>query len=246
MIIDVHAHLGVDYVFDDEQNEDKLISVYDECGVDKAIIQPFICRPYIEDTRRAHDRIYGMCKAQPGRFYGMISINPHFSPEDYEAEAERCVKELGFVGVKITTVAHAVNPSSRDGMHVFEVARRYGIPVMIHTGVGAPLAAPITAWKAIEAFPDVKVVLAHTGGNEMQEQAMMLAMKYDNVFLEPSWMPSVCIAAMVNRIGADRVMFSSDIADNVAPALATFRAVIKDEGTLDTVLHRTAEAVYGI
>ncbi len=30
MIVDVHAHLGKDYVFDNEQTEDELLAVYDE------------------------------------------------------------------------------------------------------------------------------------------------------------------------------------------------------------------------
>lgn len=244
MIIDVHAHLGVDYVFDDEQTEQDLISAYDEYDVDKAIIQPYICRPYIKDTAEVHNRIYAMCKAQPGRFYGMISINPHFRPEEYEAEAKRCVEQLGFVGIKMTTIGHAINPSSRDGMHVFEVAKEYDLPVMIHTGLGAPFAAPITAWRAIETFPTVKTVIAHTGGNEMQEQALILAKKYENVYLEPSWMPGVCIAAMVKAIGADRILFSSDSAANLGVALSTFRLSIKDPEDLETMLHKTAQQVY--
>lgn len=246
MIIDAHAHLGKDHVFEIDQDEQKLIQVYDACRVDKAIIQPFICRPYIEDTQAAHDRIHAMCEAHPGRFYGMISINPHFRPEDYEMEAKRCVQLYGFVGVKIATLAHAVNPSSQDGMHVFEVAKELDIPVMIHTGVGSPFAAPISAWRAIEAFPTVKVILAHAGGNEMQEQAMVLAHKYDNIFLEPSWMPGVNIASMIKSVGADRILFSSDMAENLPVALSTFRLSIKDAKDLDTVLHKTAEIVYGI
>lgn len=246
MIVDVHAHLGKDYVFDDEQTEDELLAVYDENLIDKAIIQPFICRPYLEDTRAAHDRIFRFCQQHPGRFYGMLSINPHFRPEEYEQEASRCVQELGFVGVKMATAAHAVHPSSHDGLHVFEVAKHLGIPVMIHTGIGAPFAAPISAWKAMEAFPSVKVVLAHTGGNEMQEQALMLAMKYENVFLEPSWMPGVCIASMVKKLGAKRVLFSSDTLGNVATALSTFRLCIPSEDDLAQVFEKNARLVYGV
>jgi predicted TIM-barrel fold metal-dependent hydrolase len=246
MIIDVHAHLGKDFVFDAEQDERTLIDAYDAFGVDKAIIQPYICRPYPEDTRLAHDRIFALCNAYPGRFYGMASINPHFYRNDFDKEAIRCVREYGFLGLKITTIGHAVNPSSSDGMHVFEVAKDLDVPVMIHTGLGAPLAAPVAAWRAIEAFPTVKIVLAHTGGNEMQEQALMLARRYDNVYLEPSWMPGVCIAAMVKSVGADRVLFSSDDAANLGVALATFRLSIRDQDDLDTILGRTAHEVYKI
>lgn len=42
-----------------------------------------------------------------GLFYGMASINPHFKDEEVYDELKRCVKELGFVGVKITPIAHA-------------------------------------------------------------------------------------------------------------------------------------------
>jgi len=246
MIIDVHAHLGEDYVFDLAQGEAQLLDMYDRCGVDKAIVQPFMYRPYLEEMRAAHDRVARFSRDNPGRIYGMASINPHFTWQDYEDEAQRCVKDLGFVGLKISTIGMAVNPSSKDGLHVFEVARALKVPVMIHTGNGAPLADPASAWKAIEQFPDVKTVLAHTGGNSMQTQAVMLALKYDNVFLEPSWMPSVCIRAMIETVGADRVMFSSDEADNLPAALSIFRLMAGSEAALEQVLCRTARTVYGI
>ena len=117
MIIDVHAHLGEDCVFDIHQDEAELLTAYDRCGVDKAVIQPFVYRPYLEDMRASHDRIAAFCKANPGRIYGMASINPHFRHEDYEAEAERCIRELGFVGLKITTIGTATR--LRDRMSYF-------------------------------------------------------------------------------------------------------------------------------
>lgn len=246
MIIDVHAHLGSDFVFDLQQNETDLLTAYNRCGVDKAIIQPFMYRPYLDDMRNAHDRIAAFCKANKGRIYGMASINPHFRPEDYEVEAARCIHELDFVGLKISTIGTATNPSSKDGLHVFEVARSLHIPVMIHTGNGAPLADPIQLWKAIEAFPDVKTVIAHTGGNSMQTQALLLAEKFENVYLEPSWMPSVCIGAMIRKIGAKRVMFSSDEVGNLDTALETFRLVAGNEENLEWVLCRTAQEVFGL
>ena len=247
MIIDVHAHLGEDFVFDEVQDEEMLLNVYAESGIDKVVLQPFICRPYIEDTRAAHDRVAALCKKQGSTaFYGMASINPHFRPDDYKREAERCIKELGFVAIKIATSAHGIHPSSRDGMHVFETARALGVPIMIHTGLGLPFADPAAAWRAIEAFPDVKTVLAHTGSNICQEQAVMLAKRYNNVYLEPSWMPSVSIAAMVNAVGPQKVMFSSDLVGNVKPAIFAFRQAITDERHLDQVMWKTASSVFGI
>ena len=66
MIIDVHAHLGDDFVFDIAQNEADLLSAYDACGVDKAIVRPFIYRPYLSDMRAANDRIARLCRTHSG------------------------------------------------------------------------------------------------------------------------------------------------------------------------------------
>ena len=57
MIIDAHAHLGHDYVFDEEITEEELITQYRKDHVDGAIIQPFISRPYIEETKAYNSRI---------------------------------------------------------------------------------------------------------------------------------------------------------------------------------------------
>jgi hypothetical protein len=95
---------------------------------------------------------------------------------------------LGFVGIKITPVAHACNPSKKDGEMVFEVARGLGVPVMVHTGSGIPFSDPMQAAERIEQFPDVKVVIAHGGSDLMVGSACYLARRYDNVFVEPSWL----------------------------------------------------------
>ena len=157
MIIDAHAHLGHDYVFDEEITEEELITQYRKDHVDGAIIQPFISRPYIEETKAYHNRIAEFCDAGKGLFYGMASINPHFKDEEVYDELKRCVKELGFVGVKITPIAHAVNPASKDGMKIFDMARELKITVMVHTGSGAPFSDPMMILPAAKQFPDVKM-----------------------------------------------------------------------------------------
>ena len=47
----------------------------------------------------------------------MTSVNPQFiSLEAWPSEIERCIKELGFVGIKLHIVGHALFPASKDGM----------------------------------------------------------------------------------------------------------------------------------
>ena len=108
MIIVLHAHLGEDVVFDEEQTEEELITAYQENHVGGAIVQPYLPRIYMEDHRQIHDRIHRLCQeSKEVKFWGMASINPHFRPEDYDEEAQRCIQELeltSFVKLRNKTI----------------------------------------------------------------------------------------------------------------------------------------------
>jgi hypothetical protein len=246
MIIDAHAHLGHDFVFDEDVTEAWLLENYREQGIDGAIVQPFISRPYISDTREIHDRIARLCASKEKRFWGMASINPHFTPDDYAAEAGRCVKELGFVALKLTPIAHAAHPANQDSLFVYETARRLGVSVMIHTGQGIPFSDPASLLDVPGRFPDLKFVLAHAGGDMFFQQALYLARRFENVYLEPSWLNVMNVKKALDSIGASKIMFSSDQALNASVELAKYRAVLKKSSELERVLSGTAIEVFGL
>lgn len=243
-IFDAHAHLGTDVVFDVENTEQTLLSTMAGYGVDGALVQPFLSRPYLEDTRAIHDRIHALCLTYPGKFFGMVSICPHLYPEVVEAECARCVRELGFKGIKIATTAHGVNPSGKSGMHIFEIASSLNVPVMVHTG-GGNFGAPHLLEAPARAFPQVPIVIAHGGGEDGVAECVRLGRTYDNVFVEPSWINILGIETFARTLGADKLMFSSDMPQNTPAALAIFRAVFKG-ADLEKALGKTAMRVFNI
>lgn len=243
-IFDAHAHLGLDVVFDVENTEQTLLSTLAQYGVDGALVQPFLSRPYLEDTRAIHDRIHALCAAHPGRFYGMVSICPHLYPEVVEAECARCVRDLGFKGIKIATTAHGVNPSGKSGMHIFEIASGLNVPVMVHTG-GGNFGAPHLLEAPARAFPHLPIVIAHGGGEDGVDECVRLGRTYGNIFVEPSWINLLGIEKFARTLGADRLMFSSDMPQNTPAALAIFRAVFQG-ADLEKALGGTAMRVFGI
>lgn len=244
MIIDVHGHLGKDVVFDEEQTEEELIHAYKQNGIEGAIIQPYLPRIYIKDHRQIHDRIYALTQSKKMNFWGMASINPHFRPEDYDTEAKRCIQELHFVGIKITPIGHACHPSSLDALHVWEICRELKVPIMIHTGAGIPFSDPISVQPALEKFPDVPCVLAHAGSEMHNQQAIYLAMKYENVFLEPSWVGVIGVMNMIKKVGCGKILYSSDNIFQIPVELAKYKSVISSEDELDKVLYKNAEQLY--
>ncbi len=96
-IVDAHAHLGFDEVFDEDFTEAALLESQERNGIDVTLVQPGTVHN-LNGVRRQHDAIAELARRFPGRFYGIANPSPHLPGEQYEQEALRCVKELGFVG----------------------------------------------------------------------------------------------------------------------------------------------------
>ena len=175
----------------------------------------------------------------------MISICPHLYPKEVEQECLRCVRDLGFKGIKIATTAHGVSPSSKDGLHIFDIARDLHIPVMIHTG-GGSFGEVLLLEKPATLYPDVKIIVAHGGGEGGVDACIRLAQEHENVYVEPSWINLLSLEKMAARLGAKKLMFSSDMPQNTPAELAIFRAVFPDEKDLAMVLAGTAMNVFEI
>jgi len=247
MIVDTHAHLGWDEVFDEEFTEEELVESQEKNKIGATIVQPAIVN-FIEGARKIHDRIFDLSKRYPGRFYGMANPNPHLPDDIYKEEILRCIDELNFLGIKLNPFAHAVNPLGRDGRKVFSIANKLKVPVMVHTGSGIPWAAPSILHKIAEDYPDLKIVVAHAGGMILANEAGQLARKHKNIFLECSWTPGFIIKQWIKDplIGKEKIMFGSDHADNAPAELIKYRTLGLTEEELEWVLGKTACVVFGI
>ncbi len=244
-IIDAHAHLGFDEVFDGLFTREELLDSQQDCGVNTTIVQPATVVG-LEGVRVQHDAVAALAAEFPGRFAGMACVNPHLPEAAYFEEARRCIKELGFVGLKLHTQAHAVNPNTSAGRLVFESARELGVPVMIHTGTGLPWAAPAMALPMTREYPTVKVVLAHSGFMVFALEALVVANECPNVWLETSWTGIHHVKSFVRTLGAGRVMFGSDHWDNLAVELYKHRRLGLTDRDLAMVLGGTAAEVYSL
>lgn len=243
IVVDAHQHLGGCRVFDLDQTEEDLIAGMDQNGINAAVVLPF---PGAPDAVAVHNRIAELSRLHPGRIFGMVNLNPHIDPDEYRAEAERCVRELRFVAVKLHTIGHGVLPLSKDAELVFDTARKLGVPVMVHTGAGIPFAAPSMIIPRARQFPDVKIILAHSGGSMLSAEAYVTATECSNVYLETSWCPSSDIAWMVKDLGAGRVMLGADLIDNMATELTKYRSHRLSDSDLEATLGGTAAEVYGL
>jgi uncharacterized protein len=240
-VIDTHAHLGECCVFGLFSTVEEMLRRQDECGVNATIVQPY---PGAKDYLLRHDEIAELCAKYPGRFFGLGSLSPHVGRDKYKKEAERCVKKLKFVGLKLHTIGHAVNPLSEDGDLIFETAHELGVPAMVHTGAGIPFSLPALCMPAAQKYPGLKIVLAHAGGGILSAEAQVVASIFSNLYLETSWCLGEDIRWMINTIGPDRVMMGADLPSNVPVEFAKYRALDLEPEVFDKVMGATAVDVF--
>lgn len=243
MIVSAHAHIGDTRVFDADSSEEALLQAMDDAGVDASIVMP---SAGCANAVAIHDRIAHLAQQRPGRIFGMIQINPHTDEEIYTAEAERCVRELGFVGVKIHPLGYAVNPRSRDAEMVFRVARQLHIPVMIHTGSGLPWSLPALWIPLAQKYADVSVVLAHAGMGIFTAEAHLAARMCPNIYLEMSWAKPPELKWLISDLGIDRIMMGGDLNSNLAVEVFKFRSLGLSEADLAMGLGGTAIRVFDL
>jgi len=241
MIINAHAHIGISRVFDHEFTEQELIEGMDKYGVDISIVQPLIGP---DDYRKYHDNIFEASQRYPGRIYGMAAFSPHIDREEYFREVERCVKQLGFVGLKLHPLEMAVDPLSVDGRLAFEASTAYDIPLMVHTGMGHPFAGPAKLISRAREFPHLPIIMAHAGFIVYTYEAMAAAEICQNLYFEPSWCSGNLIGGMIKKFGAGRVMMGSDWISNYPVEKLKIDLLELGKEDSDQVLYKTAKTIF--
>ena len=242
LIIDSHIHLGASRVTESNYTEAQLLGTHEKWGVDVSIVLPL---PHAAPSPEAlHERIHHLCEDHSGKFFGVVELSPMLEDEPYWKEAERCFKQFGFVAVKLHTYLQPVHPQWKFADKVFEVAKHFQVPVMVHTGLGVPFAMPSLLIPRAKQHPDLPIILSHAGNTFYSDEAVMAAQTCDNIFLEPSWCTITSVRDMVNRIGSDRVMMASDGPLNVPVELTKFRNIDLTDSQLEDCLGRTAARVF--
>lgn len=222
IIVDSYCHIGESRIYDLSIYESEIIESLNANRISAAILAPF---PGPPNPAQVHDDIANLASRYPGRVFGLANVNCHINRDTFHGEIERCVRQLGFVGVVLDTLGYAANPIGNSAQTVFEVARELNVPVVVHTGTGAPFGLPSAVLPRARSYSDVKIVLAHAGAGIYTAEAQIVAREASNVYLETSWCRSDDIKRLINELGASRVMFGADLPSNEATELSKYRSL---------------------
>ncbi len=242
-VFDTHTHLGTARHSGRQQTAGEMLRHMDRAGIDRSMLIPF---PVVDDYRAQHDLIASAVREHPDRFAGAACLNPFMPFEEFRTEVRRCAEELGFRALKLQPQYQPLNPVSRRSDFFFEAAAKYKLPVIAHTGTGAPFALPSLFIAAARRFPEVTIVLGHAGGSVYYLEAAVAAQVCPNLYIElSSLMPHHC-TELLSHVDASRLMAGSDLPESLDTEIGKiFTLDITDEER-QSILWNTPNRVFGL
>ncbi len=242
-IFDTHTHIGYGLHHGRRYSAEQLIAAMGNFGVDRSLVIPF---PVVEDYREAHNEIGRAVKAHPDRVVGTACIYPYIGGGKYRDEVRRCVEELGFRALKLQPQFQPLDPLSERGDFLYETALEFNLPIVIHTGAGAPYALPSLYIIPAKRFPGLKIILAHCGGGGLFfAEAIVAAMTCENIWLELSTLMPHHILQTLKHVPSSRLMIGSDLPESLTTELSKILFLeVADEIKRD-ILWNTACRLFG-
>ncbi len=124
----------------------------------------------------------------------------------------------GAKGLKLHPNFQRIQPTEQTLCDLYTEYEGYHLPVIFHSGLTGRESRfrRGRAYSSLECFgeipprfPEMPVVLAHAGITQYR-QAIALAQRYENVYLEISGQPARHIREAIAALGVDRIVFGSD------------------------------------
>jgi hypothetical protein len=198
--------------------------------------------------------VHDFCKDRK-RLIPFASINPvtTSNPEDV---LETCVTEMGFQGLKLYPPYQHFFPNQQEIYPLYETAVKLGVPVMFHTGSSVyrhsklKYGDPLHLDEVAADFPELRVVMAHSGRGFWYDRAFFLARLHKNVYMEISGLPPQKLLDYFPELekNADKVIFGSDWpgVSSVKENVKLLCALPLKKSTIEKILYRNAAKVLRI
>ncbi len=232
MIIDNHVHTGwfkgsyysSEYVWNEIQS----------IGIDKFVLAPLsaVIRTFHRNAIREVKTIQRLSK---GCCIPLLWVAPFmFKPEGEYVLRELLHSGIAWKGMKIHYYMHPEwDHNKKLAAKAFELARRYNLPVLTHTG-GSPECEAGVFKQIAQNYPDLTIVLAH--GRPIEETLDVLGC-CPKTMVDTAFMPQDDQKLLVDSGFADRMLFGTDVPINkyYYPNMSTAKFVCNHIETLRSV-----------
>jgi predicted TIM-barrel fold metal-dependent hydrolase len=231
---------------------DVTIAAMDAGGVDFGLISAWHAP---EGPLISNDEVARFVADHPDRLAGLAAVDLR-DPVRAVRELRRCVKELGFRGLRAIPWLWGLPPNDRRYYPLYAECVELGVPFCTQVGHTGPLRSseagrPIPYLDDVALdFPDLTIVGGHIG-YPWTEEMVALARKYPNVYIDTSaytarrYPPE--LVRYLQRDGRRKVLFGTNY-PMIPPqkALEDLDALALDDEARDLFLEGNARRVFDL
>ncbi len=212
LAVDGHCHMGPYFNFHvvDDGWAEAMVRSMDALGIDVSMVSPHLA--ITGDWREGNRQAAAAAAAFPGRIVPLITVSGRATPEQVQAEITYWHNETGIKAFKFHAALHGVTTLAEGYTPVYEYCDRHGLAILSHSWTGEGGNEKVIA-TLTSRYPNARFVNAHSSsGWEVIESQCALAEKFPHYYLDLTGSLLVWggVEYMVQRLGADRILYGSD------------------------------------
>jgi uncharacterized protein len=193
------------------------VAAMDDAGIDFGLLSAW--HGLREGALIDNDEVAAWVQAHPARFAGLAAVNLE-RPMPAVRELRRCVRELGFKGLRVLPWLWDAPPTDRRYYPLYAECVELGVPFCTQVGHTGPLRPsetgrpiPYIDQLALD-FPELVIVGGHVG-YPWTEEMIAVARKHEHVYIDTSAytsrrLPQELVSYMKTRGGRRKVLFGSN------------------------------------
>jgi predicted TIM-barrel fold metal-dependent hydrolase len=206
MIIDAYNNVWQaagtsDYLTAESYTPDDMIKAMDIAGVDMAVgcsLGQMMDNNFIAQTMAKY----------PTRIVGFGQVNPRFP--DAVQTIEDCAQKLKLKGLKLHPTMHGYHFADHGLLDpIFEAADRNKLVVLVNA-LDDPFCAPLSIEEIARNFPKTPVLIAHMGTVWNLNEAILVAKRNPNIYLETSGSQLLDVKLAYRSVGPDQIVMGTD------------------------------------
>lgn len=178
------------------------------------------------------------------------SLNPNAHP-DTTTKLQFYVKECGVKGLKLHPSYQFFYPNEARLYPLYGKAQELGIPVIFHIGTsifkGTKLkyCNPIYLDDVAVDFPDLKIVMAHSGRGFWYDECFVLSRLHKNIYMDITGLPPQNLLNYFPYLekNSEKVIFGSDwptMPTGIRKNIETIKSLALSDHTIEAILYKNA------
>jgi predicted TIM-barrel fold metal-dependent hydrolase len=206
MIIDAYNNVWQaggtsDYLTAESYTPEDMIRAMDQAGVDMAVgcsLGQMVDNSFIAQTMELY----------PTRIIGFGQVNPRNI--DAIETIDNLAQNLGLKGLKLHPTMHGYHFADHGLLDpIFDAARRNNLVVLVNA-LDDPFCAPLSVEEISRSFPDVPVLIAHMGTVWNVNEAILVAQRNPQIYLETSGSQLLDVKLAYRSLGPNQIVMGTD------------------------------------